>query len=190
MKKVKRLTAKTMLFVIAAAFVFSLLLFTVPLITFRHTPYEKVCAAAAESYGISPAEYQVQFVKDLKDEIGESVQGLYLGCNLIDGVKVFKIQISDQPLRVLMTEAIFHEFAHAAQDKYDLSFGKYTREQHAEILSFSVMQKNGYWWESLYLLTAHTFFEKPASYRAPGELWQITLGMTSLTNNLNLPKNS
>ena len=176
-KKIKRFTASSMLIVTGTVIVFMLLLVFVPLVTFNNTSYEKIAADAANAYGLRSAEYQIEFLSEVKDGQGKSVQGNYFGYDHASGIH--RIQVKKQSMRVFTIATIFHEFAHAAQEKYDLKLGKYNREQHAEILCFSTIMSTPYWWEGIHLLSLHTFFAKPTSYRVPQELWQTALTGTS-----------
>jgi hypothetical protein len=145
-----------------------------PFISFGKS-YEAVILDAASVYGFSPDEYRIEFKDELTDNEGNDVCGLYYGTENVDGTDVHIIEIKNHFLRTVIVETIFHEFAHAAQAKYDLDNQGYSMEQHAEILCFSTMWNNGYGWDALHLLPSHTFFAKTKEYNAADELWQIAL---------------
>jgi len=162
MKKAVRIFALTVCVLILVATV----AFTVPFIGFGKS-YEKVSADAAALYGLDINNYQVSFQKTVRNSKGETVQGLI---QYNDEKPV--IQVQKCWSRPMVIATIFHEFAHAAQYAYSLDTGKLTREQHAEVLSFSVMWSSKYWWNSLHLLPVH-MVGKPAEYRATNVLFNI-----------------
>ena len=178
-KKIKGFTAKTILAMLGCTLIFTLLFAIVPLISLSSKSYELVAADAARAFGIQEHEYVVEFLPRVTNAQGRSVQGLYTAIQNPDGTITHHIQIRVHHLRVMTIGTIFHEFAHAAQVKFNLSSPSFNIEQHAEIMSFSAMRNSGYWWYSLHLLTFHTFFAKPAEYRVPSYLWQIALGAPS-----------
>jgi len=143
---------------------------TVPFIGFGKG-FDNVAANAASAYGIEQKEYNIEFVNTLKDKQGNNVYGLYT-YERKNGQLFHTIQIRNTISRPMMVATIFHEFAHAAQTKYKLDIGELTVEQHAEILSFSVMRQSGYTWESIHLLPSH-LIAKPKEYRATSQLWNI-----------------
>jgi len=148
------------------------LLIVVPLISFG-TDYDKVVLDAARAFGIEADEYRIEFKNNIVSAGGETVQGRNIGYEK-DGKKTHIIEIKKQSLRVFTVKTIFHEFAHAAQYKYNLDFGNYNREQHAEMLAYKTMQKSGYWWDSLHMVAFHILGASPAEYRVPSELLKIT----------------
>jgi len=147
-------------------------LITVPFIGFGKS-LDYVVTDAAAAFGIEETEYSIEFSDNLTDKHGNSVYGLHT-FERRDGEIFHIIKIRNTISRPAMVATIFHEFAHAAQIKYRLDFDGLTIEQHAEVLSFSVMRENGYIWDSLHLLPTH-MFAKPTDYRAPGQLWNIAL---------------
>jgi len=146
-------------------------LITVPFLSFGKS-LDYVVADAATAFGITEDEYSVEFTNNLTDAHGNSVYGLYT-FERREGKIFHIIQIRNTFSRPIMVATIFHEFAHAAQTKYNLDFGDLTIEQHAEILSFSVMRDAGYVWDSLHLLPVH-LFAKPQEYRAASQIWNIS----------------
>jgi len=155
---------------IIALIVIAICAITVPFIGFGKSN-DLVVVDAAAAYGIEQDEYSIQFVNSLKDKQGNSAYGLYT-YERKDGQVFHKIQIRNTISRPMMVATIFHEFAHAAQVKYKLDIGELTVEQHAEVLSFSVMRQSGYTWESIHLLPSH-LIAKPKEYRATSQLWNI-----------------
>jgi len=179
-KKIKRFTAKTMLLTIGGTLVFMLLFSIVPLVTLNTQSYHQIAVQAANAFGIQENEFVIEFKDDLRNKNGRQVQGLYIGNRIINDTRVHHIQVRKQHFRVLTISTIFHEFAHAAQFHHNLCTGDLNKEQHAELLAFTAMQQNGFWWESLHMLTLHTLNAKPVEYRIPSELWAMTFG-----NNVN-----
>jgi hypothetical protein len=145
-------------------------LITVPFIGFGSS-LDYVVADAANAFGIEESEYSVEFIDNLTDRHNNKVYGLHT-FERRDGEIFHIIKIRNTFSRPAMVATIFHEFAHAAQVKYRLDFGDLTIEQHAEVLSFSVMRDAGYIWDSLHLLPTH-MFAKPTEYRAVNQLWSI-----------------
>ena len=179
MKKIRKLTAETLLVIFGGLLIFGLMIIFVPLVSFNNKSVEEIGVDAARAYGLSRHEYRIEEKEELLNDKGKNIQGAYAGYEYVGRHRVHIVQVKKQSVRVFMIATIFHELAHAAQDKYNLDFGKYTREQHAEILCFKTMVNNNYWWESIHLLSLHTFFSKPSEYRVPTELWQIAFTGTS-----------
>ena len=163
MKKAVRIFAITVCILILIGTV----VFTVPFFGFGKS-YEKVSAEAAALYGLDINDYEVSFQKKVRNSQGESVQGIIA----YSGEKKPTIKIQKSWSRPMVIATIFHEFAHAAQYAYDLDMGNYTREQHAEVLSFSVMWSSKYWWNCLHLIPVH-MVGKPKEYRATNDLFSI-----------------
>ena len=85
----------------------------------------------------------------------------------------FIIQVQESIIRPMTVSTIFHEVAHAAQDKHGLwdSSSQYSREQHAELLAFNLMWRSGYWWNAIHMLFMHSFKAKPSEYIVTDQLW-------------------
>jgi len=132
-----------------------------------------VAVDAANSFGIQESEYSIEFTDHLTDKHNNNLYGLYT-YERRNGQIFHIIKIRNTVSRPVMVATIFHEFAHAAQIKYRLDIGDLNIEQHAEVLSFSVMRESGYKWDSMHLLPTH-MFAKPKDYRASGQLWNIAL---------------
>ena len=180
--EVKRSVIKKFCVLVLFFAVGTLAFLTVPLASFSKLSYDEICAQAAGFYGITESEYNVAFTSQITSDAGRDLTGLYKGYNIQSGIKVHNIEIKKSWLRSTVIATIFHEFAHAAQVKYDLDLTDHTREQHAEILSFSIMWENGYRWEALHLLPCHTLRAKPAEYNVSRELWDIALTNRDNTN--------
>jgi len=164
---------RTILLILFAITFLAACVMTLPFISFGKS-LKSVAVDAAQAYGIEDCEYTIEFVKSFEDDdIGENVYG-YHYYEEIDGQMHHTIKIRKASSRPIVIGTIFHEFAHVAQVKYDLDFGNLTNEQHAEILSFSVMRANGYKWDSVHLLPIH-MFAKPSEYRVSNQLWHIAL---------------
>ena len=102
-----------------------------PLVSFNALSYDEICAKAASVYGIGSDEYVVEFKNVIETQQGNKYSGLYSGYKTVKGVRVHDIQIKNSFFKSTVIATIFHEFAHAAQTKYDLDFGDHTKEQHA-----------------------------------------------------------
>jgi len=157
-----------------------------PFISFGKSYYD-VAADAARMFGIYEHEYRVTFYRGrMVNAAGQEVSGTF---NLaLDGEAnlIFNIRVRRGLSRPMTIATIFHEFAHAAQYKFNLVDENgyqngYNREQHAELMAFNMMWQSGYWWNSIHMLTMHTFWAKPSSYRAPSSMWNTFLtGATSV----------
>ena len=162
-----------------ALVVFMTVVFLAPFINFggaHKNNFEQVVRDAAAHFGIEEHEYEIQFL---------SGRFLSAGTNAVQGnirmdfseelTRKYVITIHTSLSRPMVISTIFHEFAHAAQDKfrYSMYFGNYNKEQHAEILAFHAMWNSRYWWDALHMLTMHTFPMKPSEYRIPRTLWKI-----------------
>jgi hypothetical protein len=158
-----------------ALLVLFLLVVLVPFISFGKS-LDLVAADAAKLYGFSEEQYSISFSDDIRDRHGNRVLGMYRG--RVDGVHI--IEVRNHWLRAIAVGTIFHEFAHAAQVEYNLDLGDMTIEQHAEALGFQTMWHGGYRWDSLHLLTLHTFGGKGEYYRATGEVWGVVGGRLSV----------
>jgi hypothetical protein len=129
--------------------------------------YDAVIADAARMYGLEAHEYEIVFTdKVIINAAGEEATGLFHEEN---GVYVIKVHKTFSRPYTIAT--IFHEFAHAAQKKYNLDTGKYNKEQHAELLAFNTMWQSKYWWNAVHMLGMHSFYLKPPEYRVTYELW-------------------
>ena len=159
-------TARIFALTVCALVLIAVVAFAVPFIGFGKS-YEKVSADAAALYGLDINNYDVSFHKTVRNNKDQEVQGL-----ITYGEKKSVIRIQKSWSRPMVIATIFHEFAHAAQYAYALDTGKFTREQHAEVLSFSVMWSSKYWWNCLHLLPVH-MIGKPAEYRATGTLFSV-----------------
>lgn len=151
-------------------------LFIVPFISFGKD-YDAVCADAARMYGIKPEEYEVHFSNGkVLNASGVGVAGTFNVALDDDAHGIYVIQVEKAAMSRPMTIAtIFHEFAHAAQHKYNLSYDGITVEQDAELLAFNTMWRSGYWWNAVHMLWMHTFHFKPGNYLVPGKLWYTAL---------------
>ena len=145
----------------------TLIVLFIPFIGFGGKSYTAVCADAARMYGLDISDYKITFQSTVKDVHGESVEGLFQ----IQNTKQ-SIIIDENWSRPMVIATIFHEFAHAAQYRYKLDMGKYTIEQHAEILSFYMMWNSSYHWDAVHMITEH-LLGKPPEYRATGDLLKI-----------------
>jgi len=150
----------------------ALVFITVPFISFGK-PLSIVVADAAHANGIDEHEYSIEFSSKLKDKHGSTAYGTYTYV-LRDGQIHHIISVRKTFSRPIMIGTIFHEFAHAAQTKYELALDGLTVEQHAEVLSFSVMRASGYKWDSVHLLPTH-MFAKSKEYNVSSQLWSIAL---------------
>ena len=143
----------------------------VPFVSFGKN-YDAVCADAAAYFGIDADEYEVHLEKGrVLNAAGEEVNGTF---NVeLDGQAngVYIIRAQKSFSRPWTIATIFHEFAHAAQHKYNLDLGTRTREQHAELLAFNTLWRSGYWWNATHMLFIHTLHLKPSDYLAPAALW-------------------
>ena len=145
--------------------------------------YYAVAADAARMFGIYEHEYRITFYRGrLLNAAGESVSGTFtLTRDGAEDTRIFTIRVRRYISRPMTIATIFHEFAHAAQYKFNLICdrgyfnGRYNREQHAEVLAFNKMWQSGFWWNSIHMLTMHTFWGKPSEYRAPRTLWRTFL---------------
>jgi hypothetical protein len=137
------------------------------------TPFDVVVADAARLFGLEEDEFEIVFVDDLRTRDGMQVHGMHTSVRVGEDKHIHRIQIRNHPIRVIMTATIFHEFAHAAQIKYDMDFGDYNVEQHAEILSFQTMWNGGYRWDALHLLPLHALGGKNEFYNVRSELFQV-----------------
>jgi len=130
-----------------------------------------VIADVARMYGFEPHEYEVVMVSGkVLNASGDEVTGKWEHED--DGVHIITIQKSI--FRPITVQTIFHEFAHAAQLKYNLYEpvkDKYQYEQHAELIAFNVMWQTGYWWNAVHSLFMHAFSLKPKEYLATREIW-------------------
>ena len=151
-----------------------LLFLAVPFISFGKETYNEICADAAQLFGLNEDEYRVEFLKNVVNASGRPVDSLF---NYDDyNVKtIYTIQVKKTISRALTIGNIFHEFAHAAQHKYNMDFGGYTREQHAEMLAFNTLWKSTYQWNAVHMLTLHSFRAKPSDYLVTKEVWDIAL---------------
>lgn len=152
--------------------ILALISITVPFISFGKS-MNQVVADAAKAYGIEEHEYTIDFSNNLKNKQGSKAYGTYIFTFRGDQVHHL-IDIRKTFLRPIMVASIFHEFAHAAQTKYSLDLDELSIEQHAEVLSFSVMRETGYKWDSLHLLPTH-MFAKTKEYNVSSQLWNIAL---------------
>lgn len=177
----------------ALGYVFSAMLFLssafllVPFISFDSTPYDEIVANAAHIYGFKEGDYLVEFKDELYSNRGSEVYGLYLGRMLKENKIVHRIQVRNVSIHPMMVATIFHEFAHAAQAEYKLDREGYTLEQHAEILSFTMMWDNDYRWDAMHLLPTH-MFGKSSEYRAVEEVFSIAFGSSRVVS-FNLVEN-
>ena len=161
-------------------FILGVTLLTSPFLSFGKS-LDEVVIDAAHFFGIEEHEYEIEFISGrVLNAAGEEVSGTINEYECEEGSIVYKIRIQRSILRPLTIATIFHEFAHAAQlkyellDKYDM-FGEYNREQHAELYAFNVMWQSGYWWNAVHMLILHTFGGKPSQYRAPATMWNTVL---------------
>jgi len=165
-----------------------LLFFMIAVIVFLGMPFigfgkslEAVAADAARYFGIGEDEYEIRFLKKVVNaQTGEEVNGTHKWdfIKTEDGVKpIHSIEVQKSFSRPFSIATIFHEFAHAAQDKYDMrdSYGDFTREQHAELLAFRMLWRSGYWWNGTHMILMHTFRAKPKEYLVAGHLWNNAL---------------
>ena len=149
---------------------------------------DAVCKDAARYFGIDEDEYEVRFVKRVVSATtGENVNGTF---NIDFEKGVYSIRVQKSFSRPFTIGVIFHEFAHAAQHKFNMEdrgdFGKYTREQHAELLAFKMLWSTGYWWNGLHMLFMHSFRAKPKEYLAAGPIWSNALtGASAVSLNIN-----
>jgi len=141
---------------------------------------------AARMFGIAGHEFNVTFYSGrLLNARGQSVSGTITFEREIDTENerintVFNIRIRRYLSTPMTIATIFHEFAHAAQYRFNLVCREtgycprgYNREQHAELMAFQKMWRSDtYWWNALHMLTMHTFWGKPTEYRAPGSMWR------------------
>ena len=160
----------------AITFIFLILAFIVPFFSFGKS-YDQVCLDAARMYGINEGDYEIHFsFGKVLNASGESVNGTF---NVsLDGEAhgVYVIQVQKSEFSRSMTVAtIFHEFAHAAQHKYNLDLYGNTVEQDAELLAFNTMWRSGYWWDAVHMLWMHSFHFKPSNYLAAKKLWYTAL---------------
>lgn len=169
--------SRAMGYVLSVALILTVAFLIVPFIDFDKTPYSNVIADAARVYGLNETDYIVEFKDDLRDRNGNQVYGLYLGYGYNGSNRVHKIQIRNVKVRPMMVATIFHEFAHAAQFHYSLDREGYTIEQHAEILSFTMMWENDYRWDALHLMPTH-LLGKSQEYRAIPEIFSVAFGGT------------
>ena len=139
--------------------------------------YDTIVADAALLFGIDEDEYELTFYTGtLLNAADEEVSGTFstIARNVDGETKtIFIIRVRKYTFRPLTISTIFHEFAHAAQYKYDLlddsdKHGEFSREQHAELLAFDTLWRSDHWWNSVHMLYMHMFWGKPADYRAPG----------------------
>jgi len=158
---------------LAFLLVFVIVFLGMPFLSFGKS-LEAVAADAARYFGIDEDEYEIRFLKKvINAQTGEEVNGTH---NIVfdDNTNpVHSIQVQKSFSRPFSIAVIFHEFAHAAQDKYNMkdSFGKFTREQHAELLAFKMLWRTGYWWNATHMLLMHTFHAKPKEYLVAKQLW-------------------
>ena len=146
--------------------------------------YETVIADAASAYNLDINDYEVVFKDSEVNAYGESVQGLYR----VKGAKE-TITIVTSWSRPMVVATIFHEFAHAAQRKYNIDREGLNIEQHAEYLSFTTMWNSAYRYDAIHLLYLHAFGGKSDYYNALPQLLNtaapaITLVLTHLTQGL------
>jgi len=135
---------------------------------------EAVAADAARLFGISPDEYTLTIERGrVVTAAGESVNGMIWSTMDARGNFHFDITIRRSISRPFTIATIFHEFAHAAQSKFNLCYGEFTSEQHAELLAFHMMMRSNYWWNGLHMLMTHSFRTKPSDYLVAGTLWNM-----------------
>jgi hypothetical protein len=80
------------------------------------------------------------------------------------------------PFHSLIIGTLFHEFAHALQEEKGLPYC----ERQAEAIAFSAMWRNGFWWEAIPMIAAHTIqISMPEEYRNPRAIWAIVFGSTA-----------
>jgi len=137
--------------------------------------YDKIIADAARAFGINEGEYEVHFTKTVVNAKGEEVSGTF---NVVlDGQAngIYTLHIQKSYSRTFTVGVIYHEFAHAAQHKYYLSPGNYSKEQHAELLAFNALWHSKNWWNAVHMISLHTWHAKPKDYLVPREIWKTTL---------------
>lgn len=134
----------------------------------------KVIADAARYYGLEDGEYSVRFIGSTLNASSEAETGVQAVTVDDVGRGVYTVSIRRSVSRPQTIATIFHEFAHAAQDKYGMDTGE-NAERHAEIMAFDAMTHTKYWWDGTHMLFTHSLKIKPADYRAPRTLWHAFL---------------
>lgn len=177
MKKIGRFSAKFLGSFLAFVFIGSILFLLVPFVSFGKD-LNAVAADAAALYGFDHDQYVITFDNEVKNSKGENISGVYQGYATVESKKVHYIRVQKHLFRPITIATIFHEFAHAAQYQYELDMGTLSREQHAEILSFTTMWQGGYKWNAIHLLNIH-LVGKPKEYRIPELIWNTAFGNPS-----------
>jgi len=159
------------LFILGTIFVIS------PFISFGACNYT-VASDAARMFGIEEHEFRITFYSGtLLNTRGEAVSGTFQKQSTSTG-PMFNIRVRNYLSRPMTIATIFHEFAHAAQYKYNmlcenrLYNNTYNHEQHAELLAFDKLWRSHYRWNALHMPIMHTFGGKPGFYRAPTSMWR------------------
>jgi hypothetical protein len=142
-----------------------------PFINLKAVNYESICKDAAKIYSIEEDEYVLTFKKGKISFAKELVSGTLD----IDEEEMYEIVIETNYSRPMTIATIFHEFAHAAQDKYNLDLRGYNIEQHAEILAFQTMWRSKYWYNALHVLEMHSFKLMPRDYLCPTPIWKAAI---------------
>jgi hypothetical protein len=143
-----------------------------PFFSFGKKSYESICADAAKYYGIDEGEYIIHITKGKISFAAELISGTYNLEYDENDRRVYVINIEKSVSRPMTIETIFHEFAHAAQNKYNMDYGNYNREQHAELMAFNAMWRSNYWYNALHMLEMHSFHLKPKEYLCAAPLWK------------------
>ena len=170
MKRATSIVAWSLLGIFMAALVG----FIIPFIGFGGPSFKAVAADAAAAYNLDINDYEINFQRQVTNSQGQHVQGLY---RVADGKEIIFIQTSWSRPMVIAT--IFHEFAHAAQKKYNPDTAGLTIEQHAEVWSFSKLWHSAYRYDAIHLLSMH-IMGKGAEYRAAGAIWGIAFSGSPL----------
>ena len=162
MKKVFEKVEK-IFFILLVATAIIFILNIVSFVSFRPISYKQVAAEAAKLYGIE--EYEFTEKLGLSFVIG--------GKAGYDGEKFFVEIDTNGVFRSIVISNIFHEFAHLYQIQNKLYDGPKLNEKQAEVISFRTMWRNGYWWEALHTIFAHTIpVTMPAEYIDVAGIWK------------------
>ena len=134
------------------------------MISFRKGSWENITKDIATIYGIENYTLEVKSRRMFQNDWGSH--------EYVDGTHKITIRAS-KIFRAVTIYTIFHEFAHAAQQEYELGINL-GKERDAEVIVFSLMMMNGYRWEATYVLYRHLMVGAlPREYNARSQIWEI-----------------